>query len=71
MVNPPQRELPVESQYKLAIAVAKRARQLVLEESPALARGVKPVTKALEEIMSGKIKIVSGGRRKENSDDEN
>lgn len=70
MVNPPQRDLPLESQYKLAIAVAKRARKLVAEQNPALSQGMKPVTIAMEEISEGKVEIVNSKPGKEKGNDE-
>lgn len=70
MVNPPQRDLPVTSQYKLAIAVAKRARKLVVEQDPAVSQGMKPVTIALEEIAQGKVKIDSTKPGEEKGSDE-
>lgn len=47
----------VDSKYALVVAAAKRARAL-MEDSNAegLAKGTKPVTRALEEIADGRIR---------------
>jgi DNA-directed RNA polymerase subunit omega (EC 2.7.7.6) len=46
----------VDSRYTLVVMAAKRAR-LLTEAGENEANGSKPVTKALEEIASGKIKF--------------
>ncbi|MGQ9778632.1 MAG: DNA-directed RNA polymerase subunit omega [Bacillota bacterium] len=59
MINPPLDELlaHVDSRYTLVVAAAKRARQM-LETAPPDPEGklLKPVSLALEEIRSGKLK---------------
>jgi len=46
----------VDSRYTLAVAVAKRARQLVAGAHPLIsAQSSKPVTIATEEINEGKV----------------
>ncbi|HHW19124.1 MAG TPA: DNA-directed RNA polymerase subunit omega [Firmicutes bacterium] len=63
MTNPPLEDLmkKVDSKYSLVIAAAKRARQIVSQKETNALAVHKPVTIALEEIASGKVKI----RRKE------
>ncbi len=47
----------VDSKYTLVIAAAKRARQLMSGEKVLVrARGRKPVTIALEELASGRLR---------------
>ena len=63
MLNPDLRELLKNktSRYSLVTAVAKRAR--VVSETPELNEKCgteKPVTYALDEFLSGKLKIVDG-----------
>lgn len=45
----------VDSKYSLVVAAAKRARTLMDNEQEELAKGVKPVSVALEEIAQGKL----------------
>ncbi len=46
----------VDSRYTLAVAVAKRARQLVAGSRPLIStQSTKPVTIATEEINAGKV----------------
>lgn len=50
----------VNSRYSIVLATSKRARQIIAGE-PALvnSRGKKPLSVAIEEVNSGKVKIVS------------
>jgi len=59
MINPPLDELikKVDSRYTLVVAAAKRARQILeTTEIEPEEKARKPVTVALEEILSGKLK---------------
>lgn len=51
-----------ESRYRLTVAVAKRARQLVARKEQSVLSAHKPVTVALKEILDGKVKIVPRSR---------
>ncbi|HAH18841.1 MULTISPECIES: DNA-directed RNA polymerase subunit omega [Eubacterium] len=50
----------VQSRYSIVIATSKRARQIVDGEEPLVnnADGKKPLSLAIEELYSGKVKIV-------------
>ena len=49
----------VNSRYSIVLATAKRARQLIAgEEAYVNAKGKKPLSIAVEELYSGKIKIL-------------
>lgn len=59
MINPPLDELvtKVDSRYTLVVAAAKRARQILEHQDLETSEKVmKPVTIALEEIRSGKLR---------------
>ncbi len=61
MIEPPIDKLikKAECRYALTVAVAKRTKELVSQESNYLAdSGEKPVTLACKEIFDGKLKIV-------------
>ena len=67
----------VQSRYSIVIATAKRARQLISGAEPLVedAEGKKPLSIAVEELYSGKIKILGedeevGGDMLELSEDE-
>jgi len=47
----------VDNRYTLVTAVAKRAREILEEEKSDEEKTVKPVSRALEEISVGKIKV--------------
>lgn len=50
----------VNSRYSIVIATSKRARQLISgEEALVNDNGIKPLSVAIEELYSGKVKIVS------------
>lgn len=55
-----QGEQPVvQSRYSIVLATAKRARQIVAGEEPLVrTKNNKPLSIAVEELYSGKIKIV-------------
>lgn len=50
----------VQSRYSIVIATSKRARQIVDGEEPLVnnSDGKKPLSLAIEELYSGKVKIV-------------
>ncbi len=50
----------VNSRYSIVLATAKRARQIIAGEEPLVdnAAGKKPLSIAVEELYSGKVKIV-------------
>ena len=50
----------VNSRYSIVLATAKRARQIIAGEEPLVdnAAGKKPLSIAVEELHSGKVKIV-------------
>ncbi|MGI6643874.1 MAG: DNA-directed RNA polymerase subunit omega [Bacillota bacterium] len=68
MVYLPRDLTRIESKYSLVVAVAKRARQIVSRKEPSLSEGRKPVTIALEEIASGRIRVVP--KKVESAEDE-
>ena len=50
----------VNSRYSIVLATAKRARQIIAGETPLVeANGKKPLSIAIQELESGKIKILS------------
>ena len=51
----------VNSRYSIVIATAKRARQLIAGDEPLVphAEGRKPLSVAVEELYTGKVKILS------------
>lgn len=51
----------VNSRYSIVIATAKRARQIIAGDEPmvAHAEGKKPLSIAVEELYTGKVKIMS------------
>lgn len=58
MVKPSLDELltKVDSKYTLVVASAKRARALMIGDEPMVeSKSLKPVTIALEELVSGKL----------------
>ncbi len=59
MTNPSLRDVVKRtgSKYTLVLAVAKRARQLVVEQEGDLLAKEKPITIAMDEIRKGKIKF--------------
>lgn len=61
MINLPS-ENPWEgtaSKYSLVIAVAKRARQITAAREPGVVLAHKPVIIAMEEIETGKVRVVA------------
>jgi len=59
MINPPLDELikRVDSRYTLVVTAAKRARQILeIAEPESEDKARKPVTIALEELRSGRLK---------------
>lgn len=60
MIDPPIDKLveKVDCRYALACVVAKRARQLIGQESEYLAStGLKPISLASKELYEGKVKV--------------
>lgn len=59
----------VQSRYSIVIATSKRARDIISGEEPLIdnAAGMKPLSIAVDELYTGKVKIVS---EDENSNDE-
>jgi len=58
---PDYQNLSVESRSRLVIIAAQRARQLMMGARPALpTKHTKPTTIALEEMLKGKIKFLTG-----------
>lgn len=50
----------VQSRYSIVIATAKRAKQIIEGEEPLVENVLKkPLSLAIEELYSGKVKIVS------------
>ena len=50
----------IQSRYSIVIATAKRARQLIAKEDPSIAAASrKPLSVAIDELYSSKVKIVS------------
>ncbi|RDU24853.1 DNA-directed RNA polymerase subunit omega [Anaerosacchariphilus polymeriproducens] len=55
----------VNSRYSIVIATSKRARQLIGgEEALVMEKGKKPLSIAIEELNSSKVKIVSDDEHK-------
>ena len=56
----PGEQPDVQSRYSIVIATSKRARQIVDGEEPLVnnSDGKKPLSLAIEELYSGKVKIV-------------
>ncbi len=51
----------VDSRYRLVMAVIKRAKELLYGDMPKIStRSVKVTTKALEEVISGYVHVLSG-----------
>ncbi len=49
----------VQSRYSIVLATAKRARQIIAGDEPLVeAEGKKPLSIAIDELYSGKVKIV-------------
>ncbi len=50
----------INSRYSIVIAAAKRARQIIGGDDPLVdhARGKKPLSVAVDELYSGKVKII-------------
>lgn len=49
----------VQSRYSIVLACAKRARQIIAGSAPLVeAKGNKPLSMAVDELYSGKVKIV-------------
>ncbi len=49
----------VQSRYSIVLACAKRARQIIAGSKPLVeSKGKKPLSLAVEELYSGKVKIV-------------
>lgn len=64
----PEGEEPlVESRYSIVIAAAKRARQLIGGQDPMvkMSPGKKPLSMAVEELYSGKLKLSREGEAPE------
>lgn len=52
----------VKSRYSIVIATAKRARQIIGGSEPLInEKGKKPLSEAIDEIYSGKVKIIGVG----------
>lgn len=52
----------VKSRYSIVIATAKRARQIIGGEDPLVnGKGKKPLSAAIDEIYTGKVKIIGVG----------
>ena len=49
----------VNSRYSIVLATAKRARQIIDGEMPLVKDGEKPLSIAIDELNSGKIKIIA------------
>ncbi len=50
----------VNSRYSIVMATARRARQLIAGEQPyVVAKNIKPLSTAIEELRLGEIKIVT------------
>jgi len=63
-------ETPViNSRYSIVLATAKRARQIIAGDKPFIddAEGKKPLSIAIEELNTGKIKIVSSEQDEEDN----
>jgi len=48
----------VQSRYSIVLATAKRARQIIDGDEPLAGDASKPLSAAVEELHSGKVKIV-------------
>lgn len=61
----------VNSRYSIVIATAKRARQLIAgaESTVEDYMNKKPLSVAVEEVMNGSVKILSGGAESEDDDE--
>jgi DNA-directed RNA polymerase subunit omega len=61
----------VNSRYSIVIATAKRARQLIAGADSTVPdfKNKKPLSVAVEEIMDGSVKVLSGGADIEDDDD--
>lgn len=57
----------VNSRYSIVIAAAKRARQIIGGDDPLVpnARGKKPLSIAVDELYTGKVKIIGEDERAE------
>lgn len=57
----------VNSRYSIVIAAAKRARQIIGGDEPLLpnAKGKKPLSIAVDELYTGKVKIIGEDERAE------
>ncbi len=51
----------VQSRYSIVLATSKRAREIIAGDEPLIegAKGMKPLSIAVEELYEGKIKIIS------------
>lgn len=67
MSSPALRDLvkSIGSKYTLVLAVAKRARQVVIEQEGDLLATEKPVTIAIDELRNGRIEIRNRSGSKE------
>ena len=64
-LNEDEEAQQVTSRYSIIIATARRARQLTDNQDEAFLKGKKPITVAIDELYSGKMKI----REQKNLDD--
>jgi DNA-directed RNA polymerase subunit omega len=57
----------VNSRYSIVIAASKRARQIIAGDEPLLpnSKGKKPLSIAVEELYTGKVKIIGEDERAE------
>lgn len=57
----------VNSRYSIVIAAAKRARQIIGGDDPLVsnAKGKKPLSIAVDELYTGKVKIIGEDERAE------
>ena len=57
----------VNSRYSIVIAAAKRARQIIGGDEPMMpnAKGKKPLSIAVDELYTGKVKIIGEDERAE------
>lgn len=57
----------VNSRYSIVIAAAKRARQIIGGDDPMVphAKGKKPLSIAVDELYTGKVKIIGEDERAE------
>lgn len=57
----------VNSRYSIVIAASKRARQIIGGDEPLLpnAKGKKPLSIAVDELYTGKVKIIGEDERAE------